>query len=260
MSLEADVVASIRRRPDRALVALDVDGTLAPIVPRPQDAVLLPGVREVLAALAARVATLALVSGRAARDVVRLGGLDDVAGLQVLGHYGLESWRDGVLDSPPVEPGVAVARDRLPAVLAAAAEGVTVEDKDHSLVVHTRQTAAPQAALDALTPALTRLAAECALELVPGKFVAELRPPGIDKGEAVRRLVAARRPAVVVYAGDDVGDRPAFEAVRALRDAGSVAGLVVFSAGDEEPSEVRELADVTVAGPPGVLAWLSGLL
>lgn len=260
MSREADVVAAIRRDPRRALVALDVDGTLAPIVARPQDTVLLPGGRELLAALASRVGTVALVSGRAAVDVVRLGDLHDVVGLHVLGHYGLEHWRSGVLDSPPVDPGVANARTRLPALLAGAAPGVSVEDKDHSLVIHTRQADAPQAALDDLTPSLVALADDCGLELVPGKFVAELRPPGIDKGEAVRRLVDTYRPAVVVYAGDDVGDRPAFEAVRALRDTGNVDGLVVFSAGDEEPAKLRDLADVTVAGPDGAFDWLRRLL
>jgi trehalose 6-phosphate phosphatase len=258
----ADAVAALLANPDRALIALDFDGTLAPIVERPEDSRLAAGALDVLRLLAAGVGQLAVVSGRAADQVVRLGGLDTLPGLRVMGHYGLQSWHAGELSSPPPVDGVALARQRLPEVLRDAAEGVYVEDKRHSVAVHTRPAAAPQEALDDLTPALWALASETGLEAVPGKFVMELRPPGVDKGSALRALVADVAATTVIYVGDDVGDLPAFRAVAELRAAGTVEGLavaVISYGADDAPSELREQADLVLPGPDAVVAWLAGI-
>src|SRR4051812_8666384 len=113
-------LAAVLAEPARALVAVDFDGTLAPIVTRPEDARPAPGAVDALRALADRVGCLAVVSGRAADDVVRVAGLDAVPGLWVLGHYGLQEWRGGGLRSPEPAPGVAEARRRLDVMLSAA--------------------------------------------------------------------------------------------------------------------------------------------
>ncbi|MBC7374159.1 MAG: trehalose-phosphatase, partial [Frankiales bacterium] len=90
-------LAALQADPGRAVVALDYDGTLAPVVDRPQDAVPAPGAVAALTALAPRVGVLALVTGRPSDVVVELGGLAGVPGLIVLGQYGAQRWRDGVL-------------------------------------------------------------------------------------------------------------------------------------------------------------------
>jgi trehalose 6-phosphate phosphatase len=87
--------------------------------------------------------------------------------------------------------------------------------------------------------------------------VLELRPPGFDKGGALRRLVDAASPAAVLFAGDDVGDLPAFALVEALRAEG-LPGLTVASA-SAEAAEVAERADLAVDGPAGVVALLGSL-
>jgi trehalose 6-phosphate phosphatase len=256
-------MASVLAHPDTALIALDFDGTLAPIVERPENSRLAEGALEVLQVLAAKVRQLALISGRGAEEVVRLGGLEGVEKLRVLGHYGLQSWHGGRLDSPPPAPGVALARRRLPELLAGAPAGVYVEDKRHSVAVHTRPAASPQQALDDLTPELWALAADAGLEAVPGRFVLELRPPGVDKGTALRGLIDDTAATTVIYVGDDVGDLPAFQAVAALRESGAIEGLAVAAilggAEDEVPPELREQADLVLPGPDGVVAWLSGI-
>jgi trehalose 6-phosphate phosphatase len=262
----ADAVAALLANPLSALIALDFDGTLAPIVERPQDARLAVGGLDVLRSLASHIGQLAVVSGRAAEDVVALGGLDAIPGLRVLGHYGLQRWFDGRLDSPPPDPRVELARTELPSLLADAPAGVYVEDKVHSVVVHTRPAADPQQALDELTPALRRLAASTGLEAVGGRLVLELRPPGVDKGSALRELVAEISAATVIYIGDDVGDLPAFHAVAELRDEGVVDGLAVVAIASggaggaaEVPAALRDAADLVLPGPDAVIGWLAGL-
>jgi trehalose 6-phosphate phosphatase len=247
---------ALRADPASAVVALDYDGTLAPVVERPADAVAAPGAVAALRALAPRVRTLALVTGRPADVVVALGGLGGVPGLVVLGQYGAQRWADGAVTSPEPLPGVDVLRRELPALLAA--EGAELEDKGLALVVHTRPSPDPAGALDRLTAPVTGLAEAAGLEVHAGRLVLELRPPGFDKRGALLSLCDPR-PSAVLFAGDDVGDLPAFDAVDELRAQG-VAGVTVCSASDEGPAELRERADVVVDGPAGVVALLGRLL
>jgi trehalose 6-phosphate phosphatase len=190
---------------------------------------------------------------------VSLGGLAAVPGLIVLGHYGAQRWQDGVLSEPPVPPGVQAVREALPGLLAAAGapDGTTVEDKGTALAVHTRRTADPVAALALLREPLSRLADSAALTLEPGRLVLELRPPGIDKGAALRLLAAERAARSVLYCGDDLGDLAAFAAIRGLR-ADGVPGCAVASESAESP-QVAAAADLVVDGPPGIVRFLAGL-
>lgn len=248
-------LAAVLADPARALVAIDYDGTLAPIVARPADARPEPGAVDALAALCAVVGRCAVVSGRGALDVVAVGGLDAVPGLVVVGHYGLESWIDGELDSPPPDPGVDAARPRVAELVTM--PGVHLEDKVHSLVVHTRPAADPASALAALVSPLDAIARDCGLEVVPGRLVLELRPPGVDKGLAVRRL--AQGWGCVGYIGDDLGDLPAYDAVEQLR-ADGVPGFTAASvSGDDAPHELAERADLVFGGPAGVVSFLAAL-
>lgn len=248
-----DGLAALRRAPERAVVALDYDGTLAPVVERPEDAVPAEGAVAALEALAPRVGRLALVTGRPADVVVELAGLRAVPGLVVLGQYGAQRW-DGALTSAPPVPGLAPARAALPGLLGAA----RLEDKGLSLVVHVRGLPDPDAELARLTPALGDLAERHGLELHPGRQVLELRPPGEDKRRALLSLCEPA-PSALLYGGDDVGDLPAYDAVRALRERG-VPGLAVCSASDESPPRLREEADLVVDGPAGVVRLLRDLL
>jgi trehalose 6-phosphate phosphatase len=103
-------LAAILAEPSQALIALDFDGTLSPIVSRPEEARAHPAAGAALRRVAPLVGTLAVITGRPAADAAELGGFAKVPGLIVLGHYGLERWADGKLDSPAAEPGVAAAR------------------------------------------------------------------------------------------------------------------------------------------------------
>lgn len=253
-------LAALLADPGRALVALDFDGTLAPIVADPEAARAHPAVPPVLERLADLGVRVAVVTGRPAAVAVEYGALVGVRGLVVLGHYGLQRWEAGEVSSPQDVAGVAVARERLPGMLRelGAAEGTWVEDKELAVAVHTRRSADPAATLDLLRGPLAHLAAETGLVVEPGRMVLELRPPGADKGAAVRSLVEAERPSAVAFVGDDLGDLPAFDEVGRLRGEG-VPGLLVCS-GSTEVSEVAQRADLVVDGPEGVAALLGALV
>ena len=251
------------------VVGLDFDGTLSPIVADPTRAVIHPDGPAVLAAVAARVRAVALVTGRPARQVVELGRLDEIAAalpsgarLLVRGQYGHEHWDSTSREftSPAVPAGLAAFADELPGLLSAAdVADAYVEDKGLALAVHTRRLDEPAAAFDRLRPRLADAAERHGLGLEPGKYVLEVRAPGMDKGRALRDVVAATDAGGVLFAGDDLGDLEAFEAARALRTQGLPTLLVCSGSTEGEAQQVlAEVTDVVVPGPEGVLALLRG--
>ncbi|WP_189919801.1 trehalose-phosphatase [Kitasatospora xanthocidica] len=257
-----DGVRAILRAPREAVVGLDFDGTLAPIVADPSRARAHPGVAGALRVLAAEVGAVVVVTGRPAALAVEYGGLAGVPGVVVLGHYGAERWEDGEVSAPEVHPGVAAVREALPGVLArvGAPEGVWLEDKGRSVAVHTRRTEAPEEVLESLRAPVAELAAGHGLVVEPGRLVLELRPPGVDKGAALTGFLRERGARSVLYAGDDLGDVAAFAAVEELRGEG-VAGLLVCSGavGDAPVRELADRADLVVPGPAGVVELLGAL-
>ncbi|MDI3409118.1 trehalose-phosphatase [Streptomyces cavernicola] len=257
-------LAALRARPSRALVALDFDGTLAEIVADPEQARAHPDAVPALAALAPRLASVAVVTGRPAGVAVRYGGFAGVAGLEhlvVLGHYGAERWDavTGTVQAPEPPPGVAGARAELPGFLDALGlwQGTWLEEKGRAVAVHTRRADDPQAAFDALRGPLAELAARHGLITEPGRYVIELRPPGMDKGLALAAYAREVGAESVLYAGDDLGDLPAYAAVEKLRSDG-VPGVLVCS-GSTEVEELTDRADLVVDGPQGVVHLLTQL-
>ncbi|MCC8482630.1 trehalose-phosphatase [Streptomyces globisporus] len=258
---------AVLARPDRAVVALDFDGTLADIVPDPEQARAHPGTVEALVALAPKVAAIAVITGRPAGVAVRYGGFAGVPGLEhlvVLGHYGAERWDavTGTVHAPAAHPGVTAVRAELPGVLHefGAWSGTWIEEKGQAVAVHTRRAQDPQAAFESLRGPLGELAAKHGLIVEPGRLVLELRPPGMDKGVALAGFVAELDAESVIYAGDDLGDLAAFAAVEKLRGEGpdGIPGLLVCSGSAEVP-ELAERADLSVPGPAAVVDFLAAL-
>lgn len=262
--------AGLRRvvdAPARALLATDFDGTIAPIVADPAEAYAQHGAVEVLSRLAAHLGGVAVVTGRPVAEVLRLGALDDVDGLRrlrVLGQYGVETWdaASGRLAAPRPDPGVDRVRAALPELLARLdLADAHVEDKQHALGVHLRRTSEPDAAYERLRAPLSTLAGEHGLVVEPGKQVLEVRAGGTDKGTAVAALIDDLGVDTVVYAGDDLGDLAAFDAVEALRAAGGAGILVGVTTGPPsgDPTGLAARADLLLDGPASLLSWLSAL-
>lgn len=252
----------------QTVVGLDFDGTLSPIVDDPARAHIHPDASDVLVELAREVAAVAVITGRPARQALDLGGLEEVgdavqaAGkeLYVFGQYGNERWGSGhrrIVGARPPR-GLATFERDLPRVLRGAdAADAYVEDKGLAVAVHTRRLPDPDAAFERLLPPLRELADRHGLVLEPGRAVIEVRSPGSHKGMVVDRLAADLEARGFLFAGDDLGDIEAFEAVGELGKQG-LATLKVCSASAEE-SALMPLADVVVHGPEGVLELLRRL-
>lgn len=250
--------------PSSTLVCSDFDGVLSPIVDNPDEAWASEATVTALGRLGGVVAKLAVVTGRPARQAVRLGRLDEREGwgeASVLGLYGFERWdaATGTVDEPEAPEGVAAAAAELPGLLASHdAADARIEDKRLSVGVHTRELPDPAGAFERLSAPLADLAERHGLQLEPGRYVLELRAEGLDKGDAIERLVQEVHPTAIIYAGDDLGDLPAFRAVRWLRDTGRLKALLICSGSDEQDALVA-VSDVVVDGPDGVAALLGEL-
>jgi trehalose 6-phosphate phosphatase len=233
-----DLLAQLAASPDRAAILLDVDGTLAPIVARPEDAGVPPETRAELERLAARYALVACVSGRASADAAATVGVEQ---LVYVGTHGLE-----------LEPEA----ERWAAALHEFAAGVPwpAEDKGLSVSFHYRGALDEEAARRELE-GVAAAAREAGLRARFGRKVLELLPPiEANKGTAIRRLLRERELRRALYAGDDTTDLDAFAALDDLEVAVRVA-----VASPEGPPGLRTAADLVVADPAALLDLLRTL-
>jgi trehalose-phosphatase len=202
------------------LLLLDIDGTLSPIAPRPEYAIVPGATQHVLNALASTPDVhVAVVTGRAAEDGRRLVCTD---GAWVIGNHGIEVAAPG--RTPSVREDVARFGDQITEAaerakkIASTEHGVIVENKQWTLSVHYRL-AHPRIVPD-LTAKITNVARELGLKVTSGKEVLELRPPiEVHKGTAAIELAEAlgalNDAASLFVAGDDRTDEDMFRSVRA---------------------------------------------
>jgi trehalose 6-phosphate phosphatase len=198
---------------------------------------------------------VAVVSGRPASFLAE--HLAGAGGTELMGLYGLETARAGSTvvslraGAELWRQAVGAAADDAEAVLN---RPLTVERKGLTVALHYRADPSRGAAVERLAGELAR---RHGLQAHPGKMSFELRPPvEVDKGTVLAERAAGL--SAVAFAGDDIGDLPAFETLRALRAAG-VTTLSVASGGGETPPEVERAADLTVGGPDGIIDVLGRL-
>jgi trehalose 6-phosphate phosphatase len=234
-----DLLARLAEDPTKAALFLDVDGVLAPIVPRPEDARVPEGTREELRRLHARYALVACISGRAGKDAKLVVGVPE---LVYVGNHGLElseeaeAWRKRLRD------------------FVAAVDWPATEDKGLTASLHYRGMPNEDAARAALEDVKRRAEHEGFVARF-GRRVLELLPPlDVDKGTAVRQLLAERRLTRALYAGDDTTDLNGFQALDGLD-----LSVRIAVASSEGPPELLEAADLTVSSPNELLALLRRL-
>lgn len=229
----AEALRPVTEDPRRAGIFLDVDGTLAPIVERPEDARVPDETREALAALIPRYGCVACISGRAEDDARRLVGVE---GITYVGSHGA--------DLLPAEE-IAEWAPRVRSFVEEQDTGeLRVEDKGAIVALHWRGMPQAEEAARRIADVADGFATHW------GRMVLEIRPPiRFDKGRAVTELMRRHGLRAALYAGDDRTDLDAFE----------VAAVKVGVRSDEGPAEIVERADVVVDGPEGVAELLAEL-
>jgi trehalose-phosphatase len=242
MTIEPNqLLTELSAEPARAAILLDVDGTLAPIVERPEEARVPDSTRALLRELAGRYALVACVSGRSSNEARRIVGVEE---LFYVGTHGLElapdaeAWRDQIerfaqtVEWPPD----------------------WVENKGLSLSLHYRRSTQPEQSEQALER-IAESAGEVGLRSRFGRMTLEILPPvDADKGTAIRSLLDERGLARALYAGDDATDLDAFRALEGLE-----LGICVALASSEAPAGLAEAADIVVSGPEELAELLRGL-
>jgi trehalose 6-phosphate phosphatase len=234
-----DLLARLAEDPTRAALFLDVDGVLAPIVPRPEDARVPDKTRDALRRLNERYALVACISGRAGADAQRVVGIPE---LVYVGNHGLE------LDNEAAGWG-----ERLQRFLADVAWPAT-ENKQLTASLHYRGSQDEAVAHAALEEVKGRAEREGFVARFGRKVLEVLPPLDVNKGTAVRQLLAERALSRALYAGDDTTDLDGFRALDVLELAVRVA-----VSSHESPPELREAADLVVANPEEFVSLLRRL-
>ena len=245
LNVWTSVAPRLSDAPD-VLLLLDYDGTLAPIAPRPELAVLPAAARRVLADLSVHPRFRpGIISGRGLSDLRERVG---VPGIIYAGNHGLEIIGAGDDFVHPQAAGLRPALERVGSELQsrlAGYPGVLVEDKGLTLSVHYRQTDA------SLVPPVERTfddvvsAAPVGLKVTRGKMVLEVRPDvAWGKGNAIAKLITEGYEGYTegytegYIRGYETGQRR-FAAARLFRGRPDRRGRVRGGAGGQRHCRVR---------------------
>jgi trehalose 6-phosphate phosphatase len=248
--------------PARTAILTDIDGTLAPIAERPEQAAVPERASRLLGDLSRRYGLVGCVSGRQATEARRLVGID---GISYAGNHGLELLLPGD-EEPRLDPSLEGRATGAAEFLAGldreelAGLGLRTEDKGPIQALHWRG-AGDERAAESRARAIAADAGRAGLEPHWGRKVLELRPVGGGgKDSAVAALLAADGVDAAAYAGDDRTDLDAFRRLRDLRDRGELeAAICVGVTSVEGPSEIAEESDLSVDGPDGWIEILETL-
>lgn len=251
-------VRRFRANPAGSGFLLDFDGTLSEIASRPSGVRPVVGAVPVLEQLARTYRTTTLLSGRRAADLFDIVRAE---GVTYLGVYGGEEFQSGSLIQPPEAErwrGMAsrLARDGEALIHTQGLDGAEVEYKDIAVSIHYRNAKSPDAA-SIIRRWCEEAAPKRGFESNVGRMVVEMRPKGISKASAVRKVVEDNSLTSLVIAGDDAADVPALAAAGTLLGDGA---LRIGVASDEEPEGLREVADVIAGSPPEAVTLLRRFL
>jgi trehalose 6-phosphate phosphatase len=249
--------------PERAAVFCDIDGTLAPIVRRPEEAHVREEISVLLGRLGRRYGCVACVSGRPVAEARRLVGVGSIA---YAGAHGAELLHAGE-KRPTLAPAFASWEPRVRHFVAARENvrelrllRIRIEDKGPIKAFHWRDVP-DEAGAESWLSNVAQEAEADGFATHWGRKVLEIRPPvPIDKGQAVRTLIEETSVRAALFAGDDVTDLDAYDALDALQGAGTLTATVrVGVRSDEGPPAIVERADVVVEGVRGMVDVLAAL-
>jgi trehalose 6-phosphate phosphatase len=257
-----EALRPLTERPASAAVLCDIDGTLAPIVERAEEAAVPEQTSRLLGRIARRYAVVACISGRGAAEARRIVG---VGGIAYAGSHGAELLLPGQTQAELV-PAFATWADRVREFALAKDSPelrrlrIRIEDKRAIFAFHWR--GAPDE--DAARTFVERVAAEAeSAGFIThwGRKVLEIRPPvPIDKGHAVRELLRRKPVRIALFGGDDATDLDVYDALGELLSAGQLDhAICVGVRSTEGPPAIVERADLVVDGTQGFVQVLEVL-
>ncbi|MEE8205059.1 MAG: trehalose-phosphatase [Dehalococcoidales bacterium] len=255
-----DIIEEIFQKPRSGLIT-DVDGTISPIAPTPQQAKVSPVCRRHLAILSRRLALVAAISGRPAAEVGQMVGISDMV---YIGNHGLEKLVQGRLELPQgardYAGEVRAAVDELGRLLRATA-GISIENKGVTATIHYRLSPDPELARQEIIAAIEKSGPAGRLRIKPGKMSLNLLPPlELDKGTAVAGLIKEYNLQSGLYLGDDYTDIDAFRAIHNASEGSDFKGYAIAVTSREMPAGLVGEADFTLEGIAEVerfLGWLA---
>ena len=235
---------------NRPGIVLDFDGTISEIVPTPESAVIHPRIAASLEVAVRNYSLVAVLSGRAVRDVAARVA---VQGITYVGNHGAESIVNGQLRvlSASAPAGIGQALEYIRRTVDV--PGIVYEDKRFSASIHYRQVEDVKATERQLRRALTRAPGSDMLDTFWGRRVLEIRPAtAITKGDAIAYLAARHSLNALVFVGDDTTDIDGMRRLPALEGVHGVGVAVVspetpellIEAANYEVSSVDEVADL----------------
>jgi trehalose 6-phosphate phosphatase len=259
----SEEISSILKQHPLGLV-FDIDGTLSPIAPTPDQARLYPGVADYLEQ-AKQFAHVGILTGRAIDDGARIV---NIAGLTYVGTHGLE-WSEGLPATHPIEllseakpyiePGKQLM-DLAEQQLSPQLPNLIVQHKSIGGTLHYRLVPDPEQARELILASLKEPAARLNMQLDEGKRAVEiLAPLTINKGKALRRFVKQFALHGIIFAGDDRTDLHAILEVERLRQDGYAAHSIVVQHADT-PEALLEHADTVVQGVEGMAQLLGEMI
>ncbi|HTK06154.1 MAG TPA: trehalose-phosphatase [Ktedonobacteraceae bacterium] len=244
-------------------MVFDIDGTLSPIAPTPDEARLFPGVVSLLEQ-ARHLAHVAIMTGRAIDNGAAMVNVED---LTYIGSHGLE-WSEGL----PANHTVQISAEAMEYIepcqqLLTLAEqqladlpGILVERKNIGGAIHYRRSPDPEQARKTILARLEQPARTDHLRLSEGKRVVEVKTPlAVNKGRALRTFVEHFALRGILFAGDDRTDLDAILEIERLRQEGLAAVAIVVQHADTPP-ELLEHADVIVQEVDGMVHLLAEIV
>ena len=247
----------IRRKPFGLIT--DMDGTISPIPRDFLETPVPPPTLPQLARLVKQIDLLAVISGRKAgalREII------NITGIEYIGHYGMEWWENGrAVLHPDVEASLADMRAvAIELETLGSIDGVIIQDKWATISVHYNTVQQPSTAKQHILDLLEKSPYIKKLKLMDEKTNIGIVPRlDIDKGTAVARLIKQHHLKSAIYLGDDIGDLPAFRAIRVAREKQDFMGLAVLVTGAATSQSLQYEVDFTLDGireTTALLNWL----
>jgi len=241
----------------------DIDGTISPTAPTPQQAGVTPLCQQYLSALCNHLALVAVISGRPAAEAKNMINID---GVVYIGNHGLERWVGGhsefIKDAQDYSRVIKAAIEELTPLLSM--KCVSIDDKRVTATIHYRLCQNSLSAERNILAAIENSPHARSLRTIQERMAFDLLPPvKIDKGTALLDLIQEYNLQGGVYLGDDLTDIDAFRAIHAACRDLDFRGFAIGVTSQEMPEKLTEEADFTLNGVNDVerfLRWLSQIV